>query len=160
MRLFLSKVFLISATQIMRSFICNHFHWLIAFDRIKWLIVKIIFVSRVPLEFVTVREWNLLIFLLFVRISVFFNKICLICGLAQKRLGVGVVLLIFYIDRVPICDFLYKILLVLWSSIEGYIFVLIFDSGNYFLPHLGLIPWIIFAIFRVKIVVWLVAVGL
>lgn len=137
----------------MGSFFPDDLDRLKALVDVGFLLIEVVTVSCIWIELVPLWEVNDWSLWFFVREGCLFIEEWSVCRAAVKGLSIWVELVIFDMHFFPV-DFLWaKLVIVLCVCIKRYFLILIFDSRNYLLPHLRLLPWIMFSICRIDVVV-------
>lgn len=140
----------------MRSFWGQPFNRFKAWNWAKTFFLVTITISSWTIEFISFRKLISRFILFCVSIWSLFNKIISISGHSKERLLIWIKLFILISRPIFLNTLPWIIQFIFWNSLKRNISVLIFYSWNYFLPHLWFMPWIIFSIWGINVIVRLI----
>lgn len=159
LRLFF-EILSVNGCQIMWSFLSYKFIGLIVFGCLRFFLIEIATISSIWVESISLRVNDIISITFFMRIWSFFDELWTISSRRVERLFVWIVLVIFDKDSGFGNTFCSKLFEILRCGVEWYIFLFVFHPWHYLLSHLWLLPWEMFSISWVDIVIRAIGLSL
>lgn len=150
---FFFVILAVDGLQVVWSLLADDFKGLVALVRLDGLLLEILAIGRTWVEFVSLREVNLLRLLLSMRVPALLDKTRPVRGRSIERMPIRVVLIIlneYFLLGYALGSILVE---VLRGGVEWNILIFLLDPRNDLLPHLRLLSGVMLPIRGVYVII-------